>query len=399
MNETDRALVAYVAQREGEWVALLRDLVNLDSGTLDKSDVDRVGRLLADQVAALGFAVQRVPQERYGDHYVARKPGRGDRRLLLLGHFDTVWPRGTAAARPFTISGDRATGPGVYDMKGGLTVMIAALSALRAVGAPAWSDVTLTLVLNSDEELGSPTARPLIEAEAQQADAACVLEPGRPGGEYVLARKGTGLFTLAVRGRAAHSGAQPELGRSAIEELARKIILLHAITDFEIGTTVNVGVIRGGERPNVVAAYAECEFDLRARTPEEAERALRRIEEIAALQFVPDTRTELRGGMRFDPLPLSPRNEALFGCVQEAGRALGLELRAIATGGSSDGNTAGQFTPVVDGMGPIGDGAHSEHEFVVLPSIVQRAQVLALFLAAWPECAQRLRSVRPGKEA
>lgn len=390
MNEVERALATHIRRREADWVDLLRQLVGCDSGTHSKDEADRAGRLLAGAVSALGFAVERVPQAQFGDHLVARKPGRGDKRLLLLGHFDTVFPRGTAAQRPFAVDGDRATGPGVLDMKGGLTVLIAALSALREVGAPVWDDVALTAVFNSDEELGSPTSAALIAAEARQADSVCVAEPARPGGEYVLARKGTGLLKLTVHGRAAHSGSQPELGRSAIDELTRKIVLLHGISDLSAGTTVNVGVVRGGERPNIVAPYAECEFDLRAHTPEEAERALRRIEEIAARQFVPDTRTELSGGMRFPPLPLRRRNQVLFGWVQEAGRKLGLELAYTATGGSSDGNTAGQHAPVVDGMGPVGDGAHSEREFILLPTLVQRAQVLALFLAAWPQRADQL---------
>lgn len=394
MDRVRRALVDAVAHRESEWLDLLRDLVNCDSGTFNKVEVDRAGGLLCDVMTTLGFSVERISQSQFGDHLIARKPGRGDKRLLIIGHFDTVFPRGTVAKRPFTIVGDRITGPGVYDMKGGLAVLIAALNALAETGSDVWRDVGFTVVFNSDEELLSPTSRPIIEAEARQVDTVCVLEPARPGGEYTFVRKGAGMFTLSVSGRAAHSGGQHEIGRSAVEELARKILLLHEVTDYETGTTVNVGVIRGGERPNVVAAHAECEFDLRALSPNEAERAQRRFSEIAAMQFVPDTTTDLCGGLLFAPLPHRPCNELLFQWVREAGSALGLELDSIVSGGGSDGNTAGQYAPVIDGMGVRGDGAHSDREFMVLSSLVERAQVLALFLAAWPDRADQLVTLR-----
>ncbi len=391
VDDTDRALVESIKNREADWVDLLRDLVNCDSGTFNKDEADRAGGLLAREMIGLGFAVETYPQERFGSHVVARKPGGGGKRLLFLGHFDTVFPLGTVAMRPFAIAGDRATGPGIYDMKGGLAVLIAALTALRDVEAPAWRDVTFTTVFNSDEELLSPTSKALIEAEARGADTVCVLEPARPGGEYTFVRKGAGMFKLAVSGRAAHSGSQHELGRSAVEELAQKVVRLHQLSDYEVGTTVNVGVIHGGERPNVVAAHAECEFDLRVLTPDQAERAQRRFREIAALQFVPDTETELTGRMLFPPLQRQRRNEMLFGWVREAGIKLGLDLDEVVTGGGSDGNTAGQLAPTIDGMGVRGDGAHTDHEFMFLPSLVERAQVLALFLAAWPAHAAQLR--------
>jgi glutamate carboxypeptidase len=390
LTDRQHALIAAVAARRADWIDLLAQLVDCDSGTDNKEEADRAGRLLAEALGALGFAVERSPQAQFGDHLVARKPGRGPRRLLCLGHFDTVFPRGTVAARPFAIDGERATGPGIYDMKGGLVVLLAALDALRATGAPVWDEVTLTVICNSDEEMMSPTSRPLIVAEARRADTVCVLEPARPGGEYTYVRKGCGMYTLTVAGRAAHSGLLYHQGRSAIAELARKIVLLHEITDLERGTTVNVGVVRGGIRPNVVADQAACEFDLRALTPAEAERAERRFREIAALQFVPDTTTALTGGMLFPPLPALRRNELLFEWVRAAGRLLGLELRAIVSGGASDGNTAGQYAPLIDGMGVCGDGAHSEREFIWLPSLVERAQVLALFLDAWPARAGEL---------
>ena len=384
LTTNECGLIEAVARREAEWTAFLRELVNCDSGTYNKDEADRAGTLLAGALADLGFAVERSPQQQFGDHVIARKPGRGDKRLLFVGHFDTVFPRGTIAARPFTIVGDRATGPGVYDMKGGWAVLLAALAALREAGAAVWGDATLTVIGNSDEEVLSPTSTPLITAAAREADTVCVLEPARPGGEYTYRRKGAGLFRLGVTGRAAHSGGQHEIGRSAIEELAQKVVRLQRLTDYAAGTTVNVGVIRGGERPNIVADRAECEFDLRVLSHEEAARAERAFRVIADEQFVPGTTTTLSGGLHFPPLQDRACNAALFGQVRAAGRKLGLDLTSTVSGGGSDGNTAGQYAPVIDGMGVRGDGAHSDREYMVLASLVERARVLALFLNDWP---------------
>jgi glutamate carboxypeptidase len=393
MDKGERTLVDYIASREQDWIDLLRELVNCDSGTYNKPEADRASDILANAISELDSQAEKLPQEQFGDHVIARRQGSGDKRLLFIGHFDTVFPEGTVAERPFTIDGDRATGPGIYDMKGGIVVLIAAMSALRAANAPVWNDVTLTTIFNSDEEILSPTSGPAIREEAKRADTACVLEPARPGGEYTYQRKGAGLYKMTVHGRAAHSGGAPEKGRSAVEELAQKIIRLHEMINWETGTTVNVGVIRGGLRPNVVAEHAECEFDLRVFTHDEREKAEKRFEEIAAMQFVPDTTTELSGRMMFPPVEYHPRNEMLFGWVREAGQKLGLDLKSIVTGGGSDGNVAGQYAPLIDGMGVEGDGAHSDREFIYLSSIVRRAQVLALFLKSWPERVDELKSV------
>jgi glutamate carboxypeptidase len=390
LNELDRHVADYVESREADWIDLLRDLVNCDSGTYNKDEADRAGDILAKAIGNLGFNVERSRQEKFGDHVIARKHGSGDRRLLFIGHFDTVFPRGTVAERPFTIDGERATGPGVYDMKGGLVVLLAALSALKNANANIWNDVNMTAIFNSDEEILSPTSGPIITEDAKKADTACVLEPARPGGEYTFQRKGAGLYKMSVAGRAAHSGGAPDKGRSAVEELAQKITRLHQMINWDTGTTVNVGVIRGGLRPNVVAEHAECEFDLRVYTHAEREKAERRFQEIVEMQFVPDTTTELSGSMLFPPVEYHPRNEKLFSFVQEAGRKLGLDLKSIVTGGGSDGNVAGQYAPLIDGAGVEGDGAHSDREFMYLPSIVRRAQVLALFLNAWPEMIAEL---------
>jgi len=258
-----KKLTEYIDGREAEMLAFLEKVVNIDSGTHDKAGVDAVGELLSGRLRQLGFQVERSPQTQYGDHLVARKLGKGSRRILFVGHMDTVFPAGTAARRPFRIEGGRAYGPGVLDMKGGDVSLLYALEALKETGSRFYGEVSMTVIFNSDEEVLSPTSKTIIEAEAKRADSACVFEPARPGGEYVARRKGVGKYYLTVHGRAAHAGAQPEAGRSAVGELAHKIIAIHGLTDFGTGTTLNVGLVKGGERSNVVAETAYAEIDLR----------------------------------------------------------------------------------------------------------------------------------------
>lgn len=380
-------LFAWLEAHQAEAVRTLEALVNQDSGTYDREDVNRLAEALAPALRELGFEPRRFPQERFGDHWLWERPGRGRGRLLLVSHLDTVFPRGTARARPFTVvPGDppRATGPGVLDMKGGIVVALYALRALRATDSPAWRDVTFAWVWNSDEEVLSPTSRLLIRAEASRASAVLVTEPARPGGEYVVARKGAGRYILEVWGKAAHAGAQPEVGRSAVWAMARKIEALHALTDPTEGTTVNVGVVRGGERANVVPDYCYAEVDLRVWTPEAAARAEARFREVATQPHVPDTTGRLVGELAFPPWPPDlPGTRALLELVQAAGRELGLGLRGIATGGGSDGNHTAALAPTLDGFGPKGSFAHSPEEYIVLPTLLERAKVAARFVELW----------------
>jgi glutamate carboxypeptidase len=383
-----REVLARLEARREEQIGLLRELVNLDSGTDDRADTQRVGDLLAGRLDALGFRLRREPGGRYADHVVGERPGRGRGRLLLVGHFDTVFPSGTAARRPFRVAGDRATGPGVYDMKGGLAVLLHALGAHREAASRTWSETPITVVLNADEERLSPSSRAVIEAEARRADAVGILEPARPGGEVVVARKGAGTFRLEIEGRAAHAGLQPELGASAIEALGRKIAELADLTDRERGVTVNVGVVGGGQRPNVVAPSAWAEIDLRAWSTEDAAWATAAIHAIAERAHVPGTRARLAGGLAFPPWPPGlPGTGRLLALLVEAGREVGVEVRGIATGGGSDGNHTAAVAPTIDGLGPQGNRAHSDEEFVILPTLHERTRLLAAFLACWTDAA------------
>jgi len=378
-----KALLEYIDSKETEMLEFLERLVNIDSGSYDKAGVDQVGDVLAERLAALGFTVQRSRQNEFGDHVIGNKPGTGNQRILFIGHMDTVFPAGTAQKRPFRVEGDRAFGPGVVDMKGGITCLIFALEALKNAAPEIYLQIAMDVVFNSDEELLSPTSKPIIEGCAKNARAVCVFEPARPGGEYVIQRKGVGKYILRITGRAAHAGAQPEDGRSAIEELARKIIALHALTDAASGTNVNVGVIRGGERPNIIADEAYAEVDIRVADLQTAESIDQRVREIAAARTVPDTTCILSGGMQFPPMLPTEASSRLFETLQKAGRVLDLELSGIATGGGSDGNNAAQFAPTLDGMGPRGGGAHSDREYMETATLAERAKVTALFMAEW----------------
>lgn len=376
------SLATAIADRHDQMLARLETLVNIDSGTYNKPEVDRAARTMAGWLAELGLAAELFPQPERCDHVVARKRGTSGRTALLVGHCDTVFPAGEAERRPFRREGERAFGPGIYDMKGGLVIMLTALAGLKAAAPATWDALGLIVVVNGDEEIASPTSRPLIEAAAREADLVCVLEPARANGEYVTQRKGVGTYTLKVAGKASHAGARPEDGASAIHELLRK---LNAVLDLQRppGFTLNVGVVRGGIRPNVVADLAEAEIDVRAPTPSDVDWIEAQMRRIAAETHVTGTTTELGGGIEFPPMPRTAASLALFELVRQAGAEQGLALEHTATGGGSDGNYASQHAPTLDGMGVRGGGAHSADEFIYVDSLVERALALARFLELW----------------
>jgi glutamate carboxypeptidase len=334
---------------------LLRELVEIESPT---GDTRALRDHLAVALEALGGTLTA-----HGEHLRADFAGPGN-PLLLLGHLDTVWPRGTLTAMPWRVADGRAYGPGSYDMKGGLVVMHEAIR--RAAGARA-----LRVVLTADEEIGTPTGRELLAEAADGAAAAFVCEPPTAEGDLKTARKGLGRFHFRISGKAAHA-AEPKKGVSAIEELAREILRLHALNDPARGITVNVGVVSGGTRENVVAAEAEALIDVRVARAEDCallERELRR------------STAEVGGGWTRPPLERTPAGAALFGRAQEHGRDLGLELGEASVAGGSDGNLVGALgLPVLDGLGSEGGGAHAVDEHVVVDSLPVRAELLARIL-------------------
>jgi glutamate carboxypeptidase len=377
-------IAEWLAGREGEMIALLERLVNQDSGTYDRDGVNRVADLMAMAYQAIGFSVQRVPNDAYADHLVAtRGDGPGRRRLLCVGHMDTVFPAGTAATRPFRIQAGRATGPGVVDMKGGLTVLRFALAALAATESPAIHQAGITVLMNADEEIGSPSSRALIDEAARRHDAAIVLEPARPNGECVIARKGVGHFRVEVFGKQAHAGSQPELGVNAIWELAHKICALQALNDPVRGSTVNVGVVRGGERSNVVPDYACADIDLRVWNLAEAERITRAFREITGRTSVAGARGQLTGEVSTPPWSTDDGTRRMHQILQRAAAHLGLQIPGVETGGGSDGSRTAQHIPTLDGLGPIGSKMHSPEEYLEVSSLTQRAALVALFVEEW----------------
>jgi glutamate carboxypeptidase len=381
----EQQILEDVGKRQDEMVELLRELVERESGTYDKADVDQLGAFLRERLVALDFDTELLRQERYGDHVVGRRAGRDGRQVLLVGHFDTVFASGTLRERPWRVENGRAYGPGVYDMKGGIAILLTALDALRKARSPAFEACGLTVFFNSDEEILSPTSSGPIDEIARQSQAVCILEPARPGGEYTFTRKGAGKFYLRVAGRAAHAGGQPERGRSANLEMAHKTIALHALNDLESGTTVNVGVMRGGERSNIICPEAYAEIDLRALDPDKMEAAIAEMRRIAERATVPDTTAEFWGDPYFPPLPRKPENERLFELIREVASTVGFEAHEVVSGGGSDGNHTGQIAPTIDGMGIRGDGAHTEREVGEVASLPERAAALALFLHRWYE--------------
>ena len=346
---------------------LLRELVEIESPTGFSEGLQAVAERVGEELQALGGEARLV-----GDHLRADLPGRGA-PLLLLGHVDTVWEVGTLESMPFRVEDARAYGPGAYDMKGGLVVLV---EAIRAAGAQRRA---LRVFLTADEEIGSFSGRPHIEAAAEDVAAAFVLEPPTARGNLKTARKGLARFRLVVRGRAAHAGTHLDEGASAVEELAHQVLILKALGNPKRGISVNVGVVRGGVRENVVADHAEAWIDVRVThgaDVEPVEAAVRSLEPV-----LEGTSLELEGGFTRPPLERSPGSARLFETAREHGLALGLDLRESSSGGGSDGNLVGALgVPVLDGLGAEGGGAHARDEHVLLASVPVRAQLLSRLL-------------------
>jgi len=362
----------YMLARQGAMTRTLEQWVMLESPSNEQEAVNALGDLVARAFKGVGAAVERLSQAAFGDH-LRVSWGQGNRQLLLLGHMDTVWPLGEVQHRPFRVSQGKATGPGAFDMKGGLVIALYTVMALQELGLkPAHR---LVFLFNSDEEVGSLTSRPFIEEEAQRSEAVLVLEPSRDGA-LVTWRKGVGRFELEVQGVASHAGAAHERGISAVQELAHQILRLEAMTDYGRGTTVNVGVVEGGSKVNVRPASAWAAIDLRVLTAGEGRRM---TEAILGLEPVnPEATLIVSGGMNRPPWEASPASEALFERAQRVGAALGLDLSPAGTGGGSDGNfSAALGVPTLDGLGAAGEDAHALTEWVDLASLPRRAALLA----------------------
>ena len=360
----------------------LQALVEIESPTEDKAAIDRASALVASWLQPLDARVRWHRHRHFGDLFEARftppKIKKGVQPVMLLGHLDTVWPLGTLDHMPFRVRAGRAFGPGVYDMKAGVVMAVTALRLLLETNA---LHTPVILLLNSEEEVGSPVSRAVTEKLASQCSAVYVMEPAQGAqGAYKTARKGVGDFRLHVQGVAAHSGVDFAKGHSAIVELAGLIEKIAAFTDLKSGLTVNPGVITGGTRTNVIAAEASVEVDVRIARSRDAAR----VERLFRGLRVRDRHCKLTitGGMNRPPMERTPGTVALFKRAQLLAAEMGLSLEESATGGGSDGNfTSALGIPTLDGMGAVGEGAHAANESIVLNQLAERTALLAAMLA------------------
>ncbi len=357
----------------------IRTWVEAETPTDDPAAVNRLMERVADEYGALGARVDRIHgRDVFGDHLRVRSAwgGEDEPGVLVLCHLDTVHPTGSLARHPFRVEGDSAYGPGIYDMKGGAYLAFHAYRHLARAGRE--SPLPIRLLYVSDEEVGSPTSRALIVEEARRARYVLVTEPARDGGKVVTARKGTARFKLTFRGRPAHSGSRHQDGRSAIRELARQVLVLEDMTDYGRGLTVNVGVVRGGTRQNVVPAEAEALVDMRLPTIALGEEALARVRALGP--FDPDVRIAFEGGLNRPPFERTPATAELFEHARRLAAEFGLDLQDTATGGGSDGNFTAPIAPTLDGLGVDGGGALTDEERLYISSLAPRtALMLRLF--------------------
>jgi len=371
-------MLEWLGSQKQAMLELLETVVNIDSGSYDKAGVDAVGSEFIRFFTQRDLPTRVEPHETFGNaiHIRLDDSRSNERPIVLMGHRDTVFPKGEVARRPFRIEGGRAYGPGVSDMKSGLVMNAFVLDAFKRFGgAPA----PLAGLITADEEIASPSSRPVIERVAREARCIFNAEPGRPSGNVVTGRKGGMFMRLEIEGRAAHSGGNFEYGISAIGELAHKIVKLHALTDLKRGITVNVGIVKGGQSVNTTAPSAEGQIDLRYVTPKDRADALQEIETIVAAATVSGTTAKLNVMGEFLPLNPTPASERLFAGYQAAAGELGLQVRGEFTGGCADsGFTAAVGCPTICATGPVGAKVHTAEEYLEVDSMVPRAQALAL---------------------
>jgi glutamate carboxypeptidase len=373
----EERICQWIADHRDDLFACLEVLVNTDSNSHDKAGVDRVGEIMAGHLRRIGCHVERHAREKVGDCLVATLPGGKAGRIMLSGHMDTALPVGDAQRRPFKIEGKRAYGPGVADMKGGLTTMLFAMEALHTICPDEMMD--MAAVLTGDEEIGSFASHDLLRNEGEKATAVFCMESGRANGAIVSARRGFGFYELEVFGRSAHAGVDPENGLSAIDELARKVVALQDLNDLERGIAVNVNHIKGGAPGLTIPDYAWASLSAGFYNMTDGEQVMARVAEIAAKTFLPGTHTVLHGGQAFWPMEKDEKVQKLLAEVQKAGQVIGLEVEDIRTGGCADsGLTWYVGAPSICAMGPVGGRLHTEQEYMEIDTMVERCQLLAL---------------------
>jgi len=374
--EANKPILDSAERQQPNAMKLWERLVNIDSGTGDMDGVNAVGAVAVEELTKLGAAIEAIPaMPAYGNNIVARLSGTGKGKVLLIAHMDTVFPKGTAAARPFRVEGGRAYGPGVSDDKAGIVV---ALSVLKILDELKFKDYArLTLMLNTNEETGSRGSRVLIENLAREHDVTLNLEGGRLGDGITIWRKGSGTINVEVKGRASHAGSAPELGRNAAMELAHQMLQLVKLANAEKGTTINFTVIKAGDRKNVIPDYAVAEADIRALVSEEFDRVERELPEMAKNKLIPETvvTTSLTRG--FPTMPQNAQTDALAAMAQRVYGEIGKTLTLGGSGGAADSSlSAGVFKPTLDGLSLVAGNAHTDREFAVVDSMVPRFYLL-----------------------
>src|SRR5712671_504395 len=386
-NGSEQKILDWLGGQRDAMLALLQTLVNTDSGSYNKAGVDAAGGHIRKFLGEHGIATEVTPDQTFGDAISATvgqdSPPFRNRPILLMGHRDTVFPKGEPTRRPFKIEGDRAYGPGVSDMKSGLVLNCFVLAAIKRFGgAPA----PVMALFTGDEEIGSPFSRPVIETHARASRVCFNSEPGRARGAAVTGRKGGVFMRFEIAGKAAHSGANFEVGISAINELAHKTLALQALSDPPNGITLNVGVVSGGQTVNTVAPWAKGEVDLRFITPEQRRETFAKIEAIVAKSTVPGTSARLEITGEFLPLVETEEGKALYEHYATGLKALGVsETKSMFTGGCADsGFASATGTPTICAVGPVGGRAHSPDEYMEIDTIVPRAQALALAVLRLP---------------
>lgn len=375
-------LRAYFNTQLDTMVNLLQELVSIESPTSDKAAVDRMGDRIAAELVSLGGDVKSHRRTETGDILEARwnsdAPGLP---LLFVCHMDTVHPIGAIAQNPIRVIDGRLHGPGTYDMKGSITTVISAIRGLREMGR--FPDRPIIALMTADEETGSFDSRDLIQEMARDSALAMIMEPALPDGALKTWRKSTANFVVRTYGIASHAGGAHESGLNAIEEMGHQILTLQRMTDYKVGSTVSVGMIRGGTARNTIPDFCEAYVDARAMTFDEMDRMTNLIMSLEPV--LPGARIEVEGGFDRPPMERNALMLDTFNRAKEIGAKHGLTLREAGSGGGSDGNyTAAMGTPTLDGLGPMGDGAHSEREHIVINTLAISATLLAAILIEWP---------------
>jgi glutamate carboxypeptidase len=374
-NDVLQTVAENIERNHEQMLHYLKTIVEHESFSADKERLDQLALWLSATFKELvGGTAEIIEVEKYGNH-VRCEWGQGEEQVLVLAHFDTVWPIGTLTDMPFRVEGNRVSGPGVFDMKGGLIQGLFALKAIKDAGIVL--DKKVVVFFDSDEEIGNPSSRRYIEEEAKKSDYVFVLEPGMTiEGALKTSRKGVGIYSMEVTGIPSHAGVDPDKGVSAIDELARQILKLHGETDFSTGTTISVGKISGGTATNVIAEKAAAEIDVRGKTAEELERVHSMLMDLKPLKE--KTQLKMTGAINRMPLERTEKVQEMFGTAKRiAKEQLGFDLIEKETGGGSDGNLTAPFAATLDGLGAVGDGAHANHEHLLLDRMNERCALLA----------------------